>query len=156
MDNKQLASAPEFLRGALFQLQNALEPSEKGPCILLSISNSNSVTAVSTSPNNSDNLSPAPRVVTFPRYQSICNTKQSNSAPTPSVTWGRPVLSSQRPLSNNSRGTPLPHLYCDSPPLPFLSPFLALCQCAADFTPHCHVDVFLQRLAFVPSLLRYI
>ena len=66
------------------------------------------------------------------------------------------LLFSQRPLSNKRRGTPLPHLYYDSPPLPFISPFLTLFQCALDFTPHCHVDVFLQRLAFVPSLLKYI
>ena len=63
----------------------------------------------------------------------------------------------QRPLSHNSRGTALPHLYYDSPllSLPFVSPFLTLFQCALDFTPHCHVDVFLQRLACAPSLLRY-
>ena len=30
MNNKQRASVPEFLRDALFQLQNALEPGEKG------------------------------------------------------------------------------------------------------------------------------
>ena len=61
-------------------------------------------------------------------------------------------------MSNKSRSTPLPHLYYDSPPFytfVFYFQFLTLFQCALDFTPHCHVDVFSQRLAFVPSLLRY-
>ena len=66
----------------------------------------------------------------------------------PSVTWGCP-------LSNNSRGAPLPHLYYDSPPLPFISLFLALFQRALDFTPIAILMSSYRGCAFVPSLLRY-
>ena len=42
-NNKQQASAPQFLRGALFHLEDALEPKEKAPpnlCMLLSMPSS--------------------------------------------------------------------------------------------------------------------
>ena len=133
-----------------FSFKMTLSRAKKGHCIAVaSLLCRHPPIATAISPQSPRVISAVTLLLAAHRlYESSCNTRQSNSTPTPLRYL---FLSSQRPLSNKGRGTPLPHLYYDSPPLPFISPFLTLFQYALDFTPHCHVDVFLQRLAFVPS-----
>ena len=105
-NNKQQASAPQFLRGALFHLEDALEPKEKAPptyacCFLCPAAVD--VTAMSTSLHNNGNLSP-----NFTNHMILAvNFPRSTFSSTPSTRQDRQTAG-KHPSVQKKRGTPPP------------------------------------------------
>ena len=145
MSNTQRASAPEFLRA--FSFKAPLNRAKKGhplphvSCFLFP-------TAVA---------SPflGPLLAAHQLYESICNTRQSNSTPTPLRYLGVPFFNFTTPLEQQGQGYPTPPPLLRLSTSAFYFPILDTVPVPSRLHPQCLVDVFLQRLAFVPPLFRY-